>query len=306
MLDLETAKESYERDGVLKAGMSEKPPIVVFVPFMKPHETHLIHFTEWYAANKARHHIRLIWIFYRSLHQAQGFAVKTARQWGASHILFTEDDQWRYPIDGLDVLLEADRDVIGFKSYFKKYPFLSMAMRRRTPGEPLDLISRTQRLRQVEGITPGADPIQAVDLLSWAFTLVKMSVFDRMAEAGKDPFEQWGKVPTDSYFCQACWDLGIERYVHFGFTIGHGDVPPEQIHHHRRLIEAVHLDKKMMQPRLITLEDDAGLPYGQAVWEPEPARIMRQVQERNGTYPPREEQVRCDFPLTVVQEAPKG
>lgn len=280
--------------------MEGRPPIVVCVPFLKPQENHLEHFCEWYAENKARHNLRRWRVFYRSLHQVQSSAVKMARTWGASHILFTEDDQWGYPIDGLDVLLEADRDVIGFRTYFKKYPYLSMAMRRRNPEEPLDLISRTQPLRQVEGVSPGADPIQEVDLLSWAFTLVKMSVFDRIDEAGKNPFEQWGKVPTDSYFSQYCEDIGVKRHVHFGFTIGHGDIPPRAIPHYRRLTEAIHADAKMMQPRLVTLEDDAGLPYGQSVWTPGPARVMQQAleqkqKENGGIYTERGEQVRCEF-----------
>lgn len=284
--------------------MSDRPPILVFVPFMKAQEKHLEHFIEWYAYNRERHNLRRCRIFYRALHQAQGYAVGLARQMGASHILFTEDDQWGYPIDGLDVLLDADRDVIGFKTYFKKYPFLSMAMRRRFEDEPLHLTDRTQRLRQVEGIAPGADPIQKVDLLSWAFTLVKMSVFDRITQAGINPFLQWGKSPTDSYFCQACDDLGVERFVHFGFTIGHGDIPPGQIHHHRRLMEAIHADAKMMQPRLVTLEDDHGLPYGQAEWIPGPARVMRELQKKddNGTYPQKAERVQCDFPVEEKKE----
>lgn len=279
--------------------MSEKSPILVCVPFMKVHEKHLEHFIEWYAYNKSRHNLRRCRIFYRALHQTQGYAVSMAREMGCSHVLFTEDDQWGYPIDGLDVLLEADLDVVGFKSYFKRYPFLSMAMRRRFPDEPLHLTDRTQRLCQVEGIVPGAAPIQKVDLLSWAFTLVKMSVFDRMKNAGINPFDRWGVSPTDSFFCQYCEDLDIDRYVHFGFTIGHGDVSPEQIHHHRHLAEAIYLDKKMMQPRLITLEDDHGLSYGQTEWIPGPARVMRQIQEQQRSdkaeYHPKQETVRCDF-----------
>ena len=257
-------------------------PILCCVPFLKPHEKHMEHFFEWYIYNHSRFPLRRYREFYRSLQQVQSRAVQLARLMGASHILFTEDDQWGYPVEGLEALLEADKEVIGFKTYFKKYPYLSMAMRRKDPEVPLDLITRTQHLVQIEGVGPGTDPIQKVDLLSWAFTLVRMTVFDRMEEAGLEPFRQWGPVPTDSFFCQYCEDIGVEKFVDFRYTIGHGDIPPGQLHHYRRLHEAIHMDKKMMQRRLITLEDDYGLPYGQAEYEPGPAKIMRQLQETEG------------------------
>lgn len=186
---------------------------------MKYHQKHIEHFTEWYADNKHRHDLRCVSPFQRPLHQAQATAVEWARKLKASHILFTEDDQWGYPVDGLDVLLEADKDVIGFKTYSRRYPFCSLFLRKKEEGS---MITRETKLAPVSWT---GKEIDKVDLISWAFTLVRTDVFDKI----DNPFEVWGKVPTDSYFAQMCAEAGIDIWGHFGFTIGHGDFGPEEI-----------------------------------------------------------------------------
>lgn len=242
-------------------GTATKPPIVVCIPWLKAVPKHMDHFIEWYAFNKPIHNLKLARRFYKATHQVQHMALRLARTFKASHILFTEDDQWGYPIDGLDVLLEADKDVIGYRTYFKAYPFLSMAMRKIDPA--LSMIELHKNFVQIEGVGHD-DPVQKVDLITWAFTLVKMSVFDRMSAADKNPFDHWGPHPTDSFFCQYCEDLGIDRWCHFGFTIAHGEVPPEDIPFHRLMSEAKTVHHNVLQKQQITLEDDHGHLYGNA------------------------------------------
>jgi len=313
-----------------------KDPIVVCVPWVKPNPRHMEHFIEWYAINMARHNLKRVRIFWRALHQAQARARELAKQFGASHILFTEDDQWGYPVDGLETLLEADRDVIGFRTYFKKYPYLSMAFRQKDPS--LSLIGRVPNFNQLElpeGIGMGKqddlpdfwrvegassdDPIEEVDLLSWAFTLVKMSVFDRMEEAGYDPFVQWGPNPTDSFFCEYCKRLDIKRYVHFGATIGHGDIGPDEIPHYRRLHESINAAQYTRAMKLV-LEDDHGQTYGQAEYLPEAAKAIKEYAEgaqdgpKNPPLAPEEEMEECsalyappgDQRFSVVRERKQG
>lgn len=253
-------------------------PIVLGIPWLKANPLHMEHLTEFYALNKEKYNLRRKQVYYRALHQAQQVIRNTARKMDASHILFTEDDQWGYPIDGLEVLIEADKDVIGFKSYFKKYPYLSMAFRRK--DNKGTMIERgTTHFDQLEGVRPGDDPVQEVDLLSWAFTLVKMEVFDRMAEADMEPFRQWGPVPTDSFFCHYCELLGIKRYVHFGFTIGHGDIEPNKIPLHRMQYESMHPEQDFTKTMRVLLEDDFGNVYGAAGYVPEAARVLKNIAE---------------------------
>jgi len=221
--------------------------ILVNVPFIKPHKQFLPHFVEWYAANKARHDLRLHWICWKALHQVQALAVQAARTLKATHLLFTEDDHWGFPVDGLQALLDADEDVIGFPTYSRKFPYLPFNMRRKDPS--LSLISKH---RNLHGFYQGTGPlIQDTDLISWAFTLVKTNVFDRI----QDPFEVWGICPTDSYFCQYCLEAGIVPKVHFGYTMPHGDFGPDEVVPQRRMRESVLMQQRQALAPLLIHDD---------------------------------------------------
>jgi len=216
------------------------PPILVCVPFLRPHIQFLPHFIEWYAANKARHNLRLHFKMYKALHEVQSQAVLAAQGIGASHILFIEDDHWKFPVDGLDELLSQDKDVIGFQTVRRSPPFRSLAMKKRDPS-----LSMIERHRNLDPHERGDGPeIQPTDVLTWAFTLVKTSVFERLHKAGKVPFNQWGPVPTDSFFNQYCEDLGIERFVHFGWTIAHGDHDPDDLDILREAYQRIEVRKQ--------------------------------------------------------------
>lgn len=255
--------------------------IVVVLPWLKPHKNHMTHFIEWYAENKHKHDLVLHRSMWKALHQGQALGLKLARGINAkvdkgelsekkrvTHLLFTEDDQWGYPIDGLDVLLEADKDVIGFKTYFKTYPFNSMAFRKNDKG--ISLIDTVPNLTQMEF----GEGVHEVDLLSWAFTLVKMDVFDRMKDANLDPFKQWGPNPTDSFFCQYCEDLGIKKYVSFDYTIAHGEIAPNEIWSRRRIEEAQRATRGKGLGERVQMEDDYGNVMGVIDHQTEAGRAL--------------------------------
>jgi hypothetical protein len=203
--------------------------ITVCVPFLDPHENFLPHFIEWYAANKRQHDLRLEFQQRRPLHKVQAAAVELARKNKSSHILFTEDDHWGFPVDGLEVLLEEDKEVIGFWTISRRYPFNALCMRRNDESLP---ITQTEipNMHPFERVDSEQEMVQKTDLLSWAFTLVETKVFDFI----DDPFTQWGEVPTDSQFCHNCQERGIDRWIHFGYGMPHADiVPNERYAHHR-------------------------------------------------------------------------
>lgn len=235
-----------------------KPRIAISIPWIKVNQNHMEHFTEWYALNFGKYDFRRLRTFYRATHQAQARALHVAREEGCSHILFTEDDQWGYPQNGLDVLLEADKDVIGYQTYFKEFPWNPMNCRKKRPEDSLLPLMDDGQPKPLLPFERGRGPeVQKTDLITWAFTLVKIDVFDRMTEAGLNPFLQWGPHPTDSFFCEYCDRLGIDRYVHFGTTIAHGDLAPSDREYARQLH-----DDKHPTATTVTLRDDHGNPFG--------------------------------------------
>lgn len=303
-------EHNYPNRIYCKAKRTDKRPIIVSRPFLTPYPPHMEGFQEWYARNCQKHNLKVLTQYYRALHHAQQAAVHYAAKVGATHILFTECDHWQYPDNGLDVLLEADKDVIGFQTYKRGYPHQNLCMRKENPDISMilpakELIAKEAKLEPV-GWSQGEDLIQKVDLITWAFTLVKVDVFKRMAEAwgnllvsqedlaalidgdaatkyrlseyteeplGLQPFRQWGPRPTDSFFCQYCADLGIDVHVHFGWTMAHGDVEPKDITMARRIQDGRNLEQNLDMLETMPIGDDWGNAYGPDV----PLRPIRQV-----------------------------
>lgn len=223
--------------------------IVLCDPIISLHAKHLPHLMEFYAANKAKHELVLHMRIGRPLHRVQQEAVHVAREISASHVLFTEHDHWAYPINALDKLLETEERVVGLQTYQRSYPFLPMNMRKVHPE-----VSFLVRERNLRSFYP-TERVQPTDLITWAFTLVRLDVFDEIEAARKEgkltgtadeePWV-WDQVPTDSHFCQACEDLDIERKVYSGLTqnegalVNHGDIEPAHLIYWRRMTEAIY------------------------------------------------------------------
>lgn len=254
--------------------------IYVCVPWVKvdPLKKFLPDFIKWYGQNALAHDLRLNMEIYRPLYEVQGETVEKARKAGASHVLFVEDDHWAFPVDGLEVLLEADKDAIGFQTFRKVWPYASLAMRRENPN--INLIGSHQELldnglRLLPHDRGSGEEIQETSILTWAFTLVKMEVFDRMQAAGLNPFKQQGPVPTDSYFAQYASDLSIPLHIHFGWAIAHGQHDPRDLD----LVREIETSIRQAKRNRIALasQPDAGLMERSA------ADKMEAFHQRNGT-----------------------
>jgi hypothetical protein len=200
--------------------------IQVSVARYDPHLNFWPHFTEWYALNKFQHSLILDVPPKRMpLHKAQLAALD--RAWAnrkhISHILFVEDDHWGFPPNALDLLVDAQKDIIGFHTFASRAPMESIAMRKKAPEVSL-IDCKPGDLIPVE-YAKGQPLVQEMDLVGFGFTLIKLDVFDRLEE---NPFGANSmKKPTDSFLCQYAADVGIQPYVHFGWTMPHGDVVPE-------------------------------------------------------------------------------
>jgi len=241
--------------------------IVVCDPIISLHSKHLPHLMEWYAANKAKHGLVLNMEVGRPLQRVQDNAVKLAQKIKASHVLFTEHDHWAYPVDGLDVLLEYDKDVIGLQTYQRGYPFLGMHMKKIKPE--VSFICRERNLRQFEIL----DKVGQTDLITWAFTLVKTSVFNRIDAAGINCWI-WDDVPTDSHFCQACEDLGIDRWICTEGTVYHGDVDDFSRPYFRRMFESLHAGRLSRAEGAMPAHDEDHA--AESIHETEAQRAIRQ------------------------------
>lgn len=225
--------------------------IVLCDPVLMWHEHHELDLMEFYADNKAKHGLVMHREVGRPLHKVLANAVGKAFDLGASHVLFTEHDHWGYPSDGLDRLLAHDKDVVGFVTHFRTgpkemekvvdqyvaYPFAPMCLRKMKPE-----VSLLAHRRNLRAFTPNG--LETTDILTWAFTLVRTSVFRRMADAGFNPFEMWAKAPPDSYFCHYCEVLGIDRWVDSSTMIEHGDVPNAYIPYFQEMYRKLHFDRR--------------------------------------------------------------
>jgi len=226
--------------------------IVLCNPVTKPHKYHTPSLLEWYASNKEKHDLILHYELQRPLHKVQQNAVKVAREQGSTHILFTEHDQWNYPINGLEILLDCDKDVVGFPTYQRCHPYLPMCMRK--IDEDISFVTEERNLIPFHPTTV----LEKTDLITWAFTLVTVDLFDRMEAEGRDPWV-WDTVPTDSHFCQHCQEMGVDRWVNGSAVINHGDIAKEDIIFHRRMQDALNAHHGKFSKRASMPQED---PHG--------------------------------------------
>lgn len=194
--------------------------ILVAVAQFSPHPKFWPQFCEWYARNREQWGLSLdVPATREPLHKVQHKSIDKALRYNYQHILFVEDDHWAFPENALEKLVGSGKEVIGLHTFMRNRPAYGIALRRKNRYRLTDYRCK---LTPVE---PGQhdDPVQKVDLIGWGFTLVQTQVFPRLKS---NPFLYWGTKATDAQFCQACEDVGVERWVHLGGTIGHGDVGP--------------------------------------------------------------------------------
>lgn len=74
--------------------------------------------------------------------------------------------------------------------------------------------------------------IQQADLIPFPFTLIKMSVFDKI----KQPwFHCTNAYPTDSWFCDRLLEAGMTAYAHMGVRLNHAGITDETRPHYMQM-----------------------------------------------------------------------
>ena len=143
-----------------------------------------------------------------------------SRDQGFDYILRMDDDMWNVPPNAVQLLLEAQKPVVGAAYPMRTYPYGLCALIKVLPDlTPVDIWKQQERgFRAASGTG-----LQQVDLIGFGLTLIRVK--DIMG-LPRNPFTGMGHVPDDTWFCQLCHEHGIERWVHLGLQICHRHVTP--------------------------------------------------------------------------------
>lgn len=180
----------------------------------------------------------------KPVHIAEIEIVKVAQFNKCTHILWLDDDVYDVTLDDLMKLVKADKDVIGGVMHASQFPHAMCVFRRYdTSKKVIDMPADNSMYRLYEipclcprcgqGLShwdikwcpfcgePQDQLIQKADLIPFAFTLMKASVFDRIK---KPWFHCTDGYPTDSWFADRCIEAGIQEYAHMAVRLNHRGV----------------------------------------------------------------------------------
>ena len=217
------------------------PMLAITYEFM---ESFLRFWTELRTVPDARYEVGYHFAYRRPVHMAEEYLIDVARFNKCTHILFMDDDIYDITKADLDKLIEADKDVIGGVMYASKFPHAMCVFRRFIPERkvidmPAD--NSMYRLYEVPCVcktcqlplshwdiahcpkcgTAQNQIIQQADLIPFAFTLMKLSVFDKIK---KPWFHCTTKYPTDSWFADRLIEAGMTEYGHMGVRLNHAGI----------------------------------------------------------------------------------
>jgi hypothetical protein len=207
-------------------------------------ESFLRFWTQICTQAKGKIQVGYQFMYRRPVHMAEIQLAETALFNKCTHILFMDDDIYDVTLADLEKLLAADKEVIGGVMYASKFPYAMCVFRRfNTDLKVIDMPSDNSMYRLYEvpcqcckcgfGLSHwdakfcpvcGAandNIIQKADLIPFAFTLMKTSIF---AKLKKPWFHCEIEYPTDSWFADRCREAGIQEYAHMGVRLNHNGV----------------------------------------------------------------------------------
>jgi hypothetical protein len=183
----------------------------------------------------------------KPVHMAEEYLVKIAQHNKCTHILLMDDDIFDITPRDLDLLVNADKDFISGVMHASKFPHAMCVFRRYdTTKRVIDMPADTSmyRLYEVPALCPDCKApqshwdakfcvscghaidiaVQECDLVPFPFTLIKLSVFDKV----KQPwFHCTNGYPTDSWFCDRLLEAGIKPYAHMLVRLNHAGITDE-------------------------------------------------------------------------------
>ena len=144
----------------------------------------------------------------------------TAFQFDFDYVLRVDDDIWGVPDNAVQMLIKADKDVIGAAYPSRHFPHVWCALNIGNGPKDESLIDiakhdviALEEIKETEGIHP-------VDMVGFGMTLIKVAPFKNCAQP---MFTDIEGVPDDTIFAQLCRDNGIQQYVHMDVRLNHRD-----------------------------------------------------------------------------------
>jgi len=232
------------------------PRILIVIPILECSHKFLTSFLKfWTECMTEFNHtgeleIGYHFLYRKPVHMAETMGVNVAKHNKCTHILFMDDDIYDITPDMLRKLLVADKDVVSGVMYASGFPYAMCTFRRydtQTTVCSQPAQTGMYRLYEIPCWCPHClannvkTPlptwtttfchvcrkdikdlaIQKVDLIPFPFTLMKLSVFDKISK----PWFHCNTVfPTDSWFADRCIEAGIQQYAHMDVRLNHRGV----------------------------------------------------------------------------------
>ena len=224
----------------------EVPKILIGVPILAwTHEFATSFLAFWtdlmtYDTKDRRFHVGYKFMYRKPVHMAEEELAQFAIDSGCTHLLLMDDDIYDVRAKDLLTLLDADKDIVGGIMHTHSFPHAMCAFRRynrKTKVADQPILKGPARLYEVPPNQRVG--LQKVDLIPFAFTLIKTKVF-------KDMKKPWFKcdtqAPTDSWFADRALGKKFEYFAHFGVWLNHRGVTREN--------QSIHMQLGMLETQL--------------------------------------------------------
>lgn len=204
------------------------PKILIGVPILAwTHEFATSFLEFWtdlmmYQHKGKRFHVAYKFMYRRPVHMAEEELADFAIACDCTHLLLMDDDIYDVKADDLMKLLDADKDVVGGIMHASGFPYAMCAFRRydrKTKVADQPILKGPARLYEVP--PEQRVGLQKVDLIPFAFTLMKTKIFKQMK---KPYFKCDTQAPTDSWFADRMLGKKLEYYAHFDVWLNHRDI----------------------------------------------------------------------------------
>lgn len=242
-----------------KTANGQVPKILIGIPILAwTHEFALSFLSFWtdlmmYQHKGRRFHIGYKFMYRKPVHMAEEELAQFALDSGCTHLLLMDDDIYDTTAEDLLKLVDADKDVIGGIMHTGGFPYAMCAFRRydrKTKVADQPILKGPARLYEVP--PEQRKGVQKVDLIPFAFTLIKTKVFKNLK---KPWFKCDNQAPTDSWFADRVLDKKLDYYAHFEVWLNHRGIRVDNRHLKVQLEMHDQQHKKNAQMIVLTPEE---------------------------------------------------